>query len=279
VSAIRLSEHADELRKLGLYQRASALYKDALGEFSDAYCIQSRLAVQLGKMGLRDEALVHYRRAFELMPDSFGRVESHCFGCESVFAGPRAQDIAEQVFTGLIQRGATKPQAPYMLGYLRMEQGRYEEALTLFRQAVAMDPQYLNAWKHLHDLGDKTYIEPGERDIARLKLYEFDPRQLHVRYRLDEVSDLASLWRALSREDTAAVLDQPVYPLAGSARERALALAKLPPDMRQQLEGYTGLQQKMAGQGGQPKPSLAEHRLFLAALQLMGERNGRDFDD
>ena len=279
VSAIRLAEQADELRKLGLYQRASGMYKSALGEFSDAYCIQSRLAVQLGKMGLREEALVHYRRAFELMPDSFGRVESHCFGCENVFAGPRAQEIAEQVFTSLIRRGSTKPQAPYMLGYLRMEQGRYDEALVLFRQAVALDHEYLNAWKHLQELGDKTYIEASERDIARLKLYEFDPRQLHVRYQLDEVADLGSLWRALSGDTAAITTNEPVYLLASSAKERGEALAALPPDMRKQLEGYTGLQEKMGSQTGSAKPSLADHSLFLAALQLMGERGGRDFSD
>lgn len=278
VSAIRLAEQADELRKLGLYQRASALYKSALGEFSDAYCIQSRLAVQLGKMGLRDEALVHYRRAFELMPDSFGRVESHCFGCESVFAGPRAQEIAEQVFTALIQRGSNKPQAPYMLGYLRMEQGRYDEALVLFRQAVALDSAYLNAWKHLQELGDKTYIEASERDIARLKLYEFDPRQLHVRYQLNEVADLGALWRALSRAP-AAPAREPVYPLASSAKERSEALAAMPPDMRQRLEGYALLQEKMEGPSAAAQPSLADHRLFLAALQLMGDRGGRDVND
>ena len=33
------------------------------------------------------------------MPDSFGRVESHCFGCESVFQGADAQALAERVFT------------------------------------------------------------------------------------------------------------------------------------------------------------------------------------
>ena len=50
------------------------------------------------------EALEHYRRAYELMPSSFGRVESHCFGCESVFQSAEAQSIAEQVFTDIIRK-------------------------------------------------------------------------------------------------------------------------------------------------------------------------------
>ena len=44
--------------------------------------------------------------------------------------------------------------------------------------------------------------------------------------------------------------------------------------MRKQLEGYTGLQEKMGSQAGSAKPSLADHSLFLAALQLMGGVEG-----
>lgn len=285
VAAIRLSEQADELHKLGLYQRAFAGYRAALGEFSDAYCIQSRLAVQLGRSGRHEEALKHYRRAFELMPDSFGRVESHCFGCESVFAGPSAQAVAEEVFTGLQQRSAAQPQVLYMLGYLRKEQGRYEDAAALFRRAIALDALYLNAWRQLNDLGDKTYIDPGERDIARLRLLELDPRQHHVRYQLDEVADLPSLWRAAGRlVDQQAGQGKPatVYPLRGSIQARQEALGKLPPEMRLQMERYVEAQQTMTAQpggGGRALPSLAHHKLLLAALRVMGvEADARGYD-
>jgi len=281
VAAIRLSEQADELHKLGLYQRAFAGYRAALEEFSDAYCIQSRLAVQLGRLGLRDEALKHYRRAYELMPESFGRVESHCFGCESVFADSNAQVVAERVFTDLMKRGPVRPQAPYLLGYLRKEQGRYGEALRLFRQAVALDAEYLNAWKHLHELGEKTYIEPSERDVARLKLFDLDPRQRHVRYDLNEVVDLAVLWRALNRSATDHELDPKfgqIYPLKASAREQDQALAKLPQEMRGQLQLYVDMQDEISGSARNrgTASTLARHALIGAVLGLMGERSGRD---
>ena len=70
---------------------ASAInqYREALTYFQDAYCIESRLAVRLAEVGKMDEAEEHYRRAYELMPDSFGRVESHCFGCEKAFEGEK----------------------------------------------------------------------------------------------------------------------------------------------------------------------------------------------
>jgi tetratricopeptide (TPR) repeat protein len=284
VAAIRLSEQADELHKLGLYQRAFAAYRAALAEFSDAYCIQSRLAVQLGKSGLQDEALKHYRRAFELMPDSFGRVESHCFGCESVFAGPTAQAVAEEVFTGLLKSDTTKPQAPYMLAYLRKEQGRYEDAVVLFRRAIAMDAMYLNAWRQLNELGEKTYIDAGERDITRLRLLELDPRQRHARYQVDEVADLAALWRAFARLDTGPegqAEAEAVYPLAGSIRARQEALGKLPPEMRLQMEQYIGVQNMMAesGRNGRLALSLANHKLLLATLRMMGAGGAGDREE
>lgn len=275
VAAIRQSEQADELHRLGLYQRAFAGYRAALAEFSDAYCIQSRLAVQLGKAGFHDEALKHYRRAFELMPDSFGRVESHCFGCESVFAGPSAQLVADEVFTRLLNSNTTKPQAPYMLGYLRKEQGRFEEAVVLFRRAIAMDALYLSAWRQLNDLGDKTYIDAAERDIARLRLLELDPGQQHVRYQLGEVADLPALWHAITRQNAergqAAKL-QPVHALAASIRARREVLETLPPDMRLQMEQFVAVQQTMVEStpGGRVPASLAGHKLLNATLRLMG---------
>ena len=282
VAAIRLSEEADGLHKVGLYQRAFAGYRAALDEFSDAYCIQSRLAVQLGKQGQHTEALKHYRRAYELMPDSFGRIESHCFGCESVFADSNAQAVAERVFTSLVQRASPKPQAYYLLGYLRQEQGRYEEALGLFRQAVTVDSQYLNAWKHLHELGEKTYIDASERDIARLKLFELDPQQRHVQYQLNEVADFNALWPIFQQKAAARELARnapPVFPLAGSIREQSESLEKLPQDMRAQMQRYIDLQIVAQMQSSNATATMAKHKLIISVLNLMGDRTPSDMSD
>lgn len=236
VAAIRLSEQGDRFHEAGLYERAFATYRAALEKFSDAYCIQSRLAVQLNKQGRRQEALAHYRRAYELMPSSFGRVESHCFGCESVFEGPDAQTLAERVFTDILRKTPEKPQAHYLLAYLREHQGRYAEAVQPLRAAVSLDPQYLNAWKKLDGIAGETYIEAGERDIARLKLLELDPMQRHAHHSLEEVGDLRGLWSgALEAEAVRRQLSPPaagVYPLKASAKLRADAAAQGTPEAR-----------------------------------------------
>lgn len=152
VAAVRKSELADQFLDLRMNKRAVALYQESLQQFADAYCIQSRLAHQLATMGRRVEALEHYRKAYELMSSSFGFVETHCFGCEDVFEGEDQQKMAESVFLEQIQQSPLVPQNHYLLGYLREEQGRLEEAAKHFRQALRLAPTYANAAKHLLEM-------------------------------------------------------------------------------------------------------------------------------
>ncbi len=277
VDAIRLSEKADDFHEAGMYERAFKGYRDALGLFADAYCIQSRLAVQLDKQGRRAEAMQHYRRAYELMPDSFGRVESHCFGCESVFQGAEAQSVAEQVFENAIRKSPQRAQAYYLIAYLREQQQRPADAVQPLRQAVSLDPRYLNAWAHLYSVGEHTYIEPAEMDIVRLKLLELDPQQRHVRYSVAGVGNLAALWHGAEGAHAAAMAAKPpregVYELRASAASRMEAERALPPEMREQMELLNQFHRLSRDQGSAnlaPAKVLSEHEFAKATLGLMG---------
>jgi tetratricopeptide (TPR) repeat protein len=217
VAAIRESERADQLHQAGLLKRAVKMYQDSLTHFADAYCIQSRLAIQLADLGLHEQAEEHYRKAYELMPESFGRVESHCFGCERAFEGERAQGIAEKVFTQLAQKTPNKPQVHYLLGYLRAEQELPKEALEHYRHAVKLDPDYLNAWHKIAETSAKAVVPAAERDAVVFNLLRLDPRQRHGGYSFNTVSDLATLWTRVA-EANLAVVPSPaaLYPLAAS---------------------------------------------------------------
>lgn len=222
VAAIRIAETGDELRMAGLESLAIDRYKEALRLFADAYCIQSRLAVQLADMGRTAEAEEHYRRAYELMPDSFGRMESHCFGCERAFKGPLAESIAEKTFTQLIQKSPDKPQLYYLLGYLRKEQGRDEEALAQFTKAVELDPDYLNAWKMIVEIAGRTLLPGKVRDDATFALLRLDPSRKHVRPGFSQVVDLARLWTLAAELQGSSKPRKPsaIFPLTAS--EKAL---------------------------------------------------------
>ena len=191
------------------------MYEESLKEFADAYCIQSRLALRYNEMGDFEKAEEHYRRAFELMPESFGRIESHCFGCEGAFTGELAQGIAERVFLKLAEETPDKAQVFYLLGYLRDQQGRKAEAAGHFRKAVEIDPDYFNAWGKLSSLAEETGMSREERDRIILERYRLNPNGAN----LSDVSSPAKVWdMALEAEERFTPIDtSPVFVLRNSS--------------------------------------------------------------
>ncbi|TLD72736.1 tetratricopeptide repeat protein [Phragmitibacter flavus] len=218
VAAIRLSEDADDWWNAGLLTRAVKMYESALHLFADAYCIQSRLALRYSELGEFDKAELHYRRAYELMPDSFGRIESHCFGCEGAFRGERAQNVADKVFTKLAAEKPDKAQVFYLLGYLRQAQGRHEEAADQYRKAVELDPDYFNAYKKLAELTEEIHLPDVERDTVALAMFRLDPYGKHGAAALSKMSDLKRLWDTIlaSRDKFPTTATKSVYRLEAS---------------------------------------------------------------
>ena len=144
LQSIRKGEHADDFLYLGMENKAIELYQDALSHFNDAYCLQSRLAKTLAKSGRWEEAEKHYQKAFELMPVSFGPIESHCFGCEGIFEDEKARGLAKATFTKFIQENPNNPRTYYLFGLLLRSEGQTEEAFQQFMKAFELDPRYYN---------------------------------------------------------------------------------------------------------------------------------------
>jgi tetratricopeptide (TPR) repeat protein len=221
VEAIRLSENADDWWQAGLLTRAVKMYEEALGHFADAYCIQSRLALRYSELGDLAKAEQHYQRAFELMPESFGRIESHCFGCEHAFEGERAQNIAESVFTKLAKKADARPQVFYLLGYLREEQKRDADAATQYQRAVKLDPDYFNAWSRLSGVGSVVDLPTQEMEAAQLALLRLDPTLHHHQPNFEGFRNLSRLWDAVLAAEKARppIETGPVYPLPAAKAE------------------------------------------------------------
>ncbi|MEM6393960.1 MAG: hypothetical protein AAF797_14415 [Planctomycetota bacterium] len=231
VAAIRQSEQADRLYAAGLVAPALDLYAISLDRFSDAYCIQARIALRLASQGRLEEAKHHYRRSYELMPGSFGRIESHCFGCEGAFSGDTAQSIAQEVFEDMLEDDQTNPQLHYLVGYLRESQDQPHDALAAYRQAVTLDPDYFNAWKKLASL-DNT---PAElRSQAGLRMLELDPLQRHHSARQLTVTDYAQLWGILAHARTL----QPDTTAAGFPLPAAAAHLKNDPNAQHHYDRH-----------------------------------------
>ncbi|HSH96447.1 MAG TPA: tetratricopeptide repeat protein, partial [Roseimicrobium sp.] len=273
VKAIRLSEKADQFAIAGLLKRAIKMYQDSLNHFADAYCIQSRLAVQLSSMGMHSQAEAYYRKAYELMPDSFGRVESHCFGCEGVFAGERAQSIAEKVFTKLAKERPDKPQVHYLLGYLRAQQNRHEDAVPEFKRSVELDPEYLNAWSKMLQSVDHVHIPVKQRDRIVLEILRLDPLQQHGHVDVENVSDLRALWAASER--AAQLMPKPqtkLFELAASAKK--LEQAKKTPDSVRMMQAYGNIEEQMEmNLRGRSMVMILRQSFVQAAVQLIGKNS------
>ncbi len=270
VAAIRLSEQADDWWAAGLLTRAVRLYEQSLLKFADAYCIQSRLALRYNELGDFAKAEEHYRRAFELMPESFGRVESHCFGCEGAFNGPRAQTVAERVFTRLAAERPNQAQVFYLLGYLRSEQDRPDEAVKNFRQAVALDPDYLNAWSKLQGLADSVHLPAAEREAIALAILRLDPAGKRAQPDFDGVADLRRLWGAVLA--TEATLPQRE---TGPLFEFTAAKAKIEADGKDSDDFDPFMRSSWANRPVNLREHLSEAPLFSAIAQLMENARSR----
>ena len=200
--------------------RAANLYNEALTHFADAYCIQFRLAQRLAELGDNAGAEEHYRRAYELMPGSFGRVESFCLECERAFAGLKEQNIAEKAFSKLAAKMPQKPQVHYMLGYLRNEEERYRDALPEFEQAVKLDPDYLNAWIAIGGLEEQMHLPPKLCNEVALNELRLDPLRRHCGPDVDGATDLSALWDAVeTTKGLAPVVPDILFSLKASAEQ------------------------------------------------------------
>jgi len=279
VEAVHQAELADQFHTAGLLKQAVAMYQDSLKHFADAYCIHARLAVLFSDLGQHDLAEEHYRRAYELMPDSFGRVESYCFGCQRAFDGERAQGIAEKVFTQLAQKTPNKPQVHYMLGYLRDEEGRYQEALASYRQAVKLDPDYLNAWGKIESLSEHVFQSAAERDAVVFNLIRLDPSRQHTGYSFETVSDLAALWQNVAAANAKRpVMPESLYPLSASQAEI---------EKQERQAGEQGWQRRMmperyseeSSDSMSPGKAIMQNGFIQAAQRLLGNEVARTMDE
>ena len=197
VHSIRLSEDADDIYNAGMLKRGIKMYREATTYFADAYCVQSRLAIQLEKLGDFESSAIHYQKAYELMPSSFGRVESHCFGCEGVFSSKSAQGIADRVFQSLVTKQPESPQVHYLYGYLQRQKGNHKEAAKAFQQAVILDPLYLSAWSSLSGVAGRAGLSSQEQEEIAFNIF-----QLNGQGRMQEAFNLSRVWTALQERQT-----------------------------------------------------------------------------
>ena len=196
VAAVRAAEKGDELADLGYTAGAIARYDEAAALFSDAYCVQWRLAERLRKAGREAEAVAHYEETFRHMPAQFGQVASLCFGCEGVFTSSESVGAAERILPSLAAAPGAGASVHYLLGMLRDHQKRYNEAYSAYASALEIDPGHFDSLKELLSLRDN--VERPAADWARLQAHarRLDPFLRNHSELAFRIVDWPGLWRA-----------------------------------------------------------------------------------
>lgn len=194
VDSIRQGEAADDFLYAGLIREATDRYTKALGQFEDAYCLQSRLAMTLARNGRFDESVVHFRKAFTLMPVSFGPRESHCFGCEGLFDDPRVVEIALPVLKEFEKESPKNARTPYLLGLIFLEMNEERQAQLAFKRALELDPEYYNAATRLLELLEKGVENFTAVEELKEKMFGFAPYAEKANY-IPKQAKLRTYWR------------------------------------------------------------------------------------
>lgn len=170
--------------------------------------------------GRIEEAEEHFEAAYSLMPDQFGRIESHCFGCEGAFRGKRAGTIAGRVFTRMLKERPNKPSLHYLMGYLKESQGESTEALKHFKRTVELDPLYYNAWSHIRSIvSSPENLDSKTARQATIAMLEYAPRRSAGITRNLGIGEIGILWDTLN--ELYPILPQRksgMYPLKASAQ-------------------------------------------------------------
>jgi tetratricopeptide (TPR) repeat protein len=189
VKAVRLAEEGDDLQECGLVRRSLAKYEEAEKYFSAAYCVQWRKAERLRELGMEEAANRHYEETFRQLPTQFGFVASLCFGCAGVFDSPGTIPIAERILTEAASGATPAPAACYLLGKLREEQERPEEAFAAYARAAELAPDYLDALVALNKLRFRVRRPRAEWERIQARIFALDPLGRHSDIDADDILD------------------------------------------------------------------------------------------
>ena len=228
VAAVRAAEKGDVLTELGDLTDAIRFYDEAADLFADAYCVQWRLAERLRATGRADEAVAHYEETFRHMPAQFGQVASLCFGCQGVFSSEESVGAAERILPALAAEPGAGAAVHFLLGMLRNEQGRFEEAAAAYERALEVDPGHFNALRDLLLMRDSVDRPTAEWARLQAQARRLDPfLRNHWEFE-SKIVDWPGLWRAY--EEGAADAPPPdasipsiLYRFEAAARARDVA--------------------------------------------------------
>ncbi|MDZ4818379.1 MAG: hypothetical protein SGJ20_05340 [Planctomycetota bacterium] len=243
VKAIRIAEDADRFAAAKLTARAVTLYREALLEAPQLYCVHLGLASQLRMLSQYAESEKHFRRGFELMPQFVGRKERQFLRLRSLIHEREVQRFADESFNHLLKASPTNPRVHFSVGLLRMLQDRNREACLSFCKSAELDPNCVNTWLYLRRIPLQLHNDPPAMDLAVLNLLRLDPwsyqsdRCSGTDDRNLDVTDLQGLWRVVNDNKTSRLARPAPVEVFLKAKDTVAKLKTMEPSMRM-MEAY-----------------------------------------
>ncbi len=150
------------LVELGRLEEAEKHFQTSL-RFEPKAEIHSDLGFVMARMGRTDEALSQYRKALEIDPS--------CASAHLNLAVASAQsgafEVAESHYRQAIE-GRDTAETHNGLGYVLARQGRTDDSVAEFRQAIQLDPHYTPAYNNLAGaLAKQGKLEEAEQNYRR----------------------------------------------------------------------------------------------------------------
>jgi len=173
---------ADSYIQTSYWRNAETLWNQALANTSGNYVAHNGLGDVLMKKGQVDEAVVHFKKALEIFPDS--PVAHVNLGNVLLHNGNWAGAITS--YEAAIRVKPNYPSAHNNMGISLMKLGKSDEALAQFREALRIDRDFQKAHRNLVTV----LLRLGRRDGAVTHLRELlrlNPDDANVKAQLGQL--------------------------------------------------------------------------------------------
>ncbi len=226
-----LGAKAGEVARFNLSSQEKRMFEEAIKLNPNDPMLHFKLAETLERERDTNGASKQFERTFELLVTKQGRVGPGQFGPDNIFWVMTAKDVGERVLPDLIAKNPNRPYGHYLLGLIRKNQGRLTEASGLFRRAVQLDPDFLDAWKQLIE----SACTSKDAEDAIVNIVRLDPAEKTGRYfgwKDAPVKDLPRIYLAMAKRPLPLRLTGSFYRLKLVEKDTAAYQEYFPPPLQ-----------------------------------------------
>ena len=219
VESVKFAQLGDKYCEAGLAKTGIAYYKRALGLYPNSFYAHARLAIEYESAGHLAESRLHFKRTFQLLSSSFGRVNEPSYRVDyDLFRSSLGSEIGGQVLSAMLKQSPNDPRLNFHMGNLKLHETHSEESASYFRRAVELDPSYLNALESLSATLVGSPSRKAEQERIELTLLRLDPTGRHGESyrRSPQILNLATYYNAIQRANSIKYADESLYPLEGT---------------------------------------------------------------